>query len=87
MEGAGKLLSGIALAPAENNRLLNPHHRHFQKIELERTEPFHYDPRLLRPKAGESLKTGPATGCYLVPNLFRKYDSTVAVSSAVRMRL
>jgi hypothetical protein len=28
-----------------------------------------------------------ATECYLVPNLFRRYDSTVAVSSAVRMRL
>jgi hypothetical protein len=30
---------------------------------------------------------GFSTACYLVPNLFRRYDSTVAVSSAVRMRL
>jgi RES domain-containing protein len=42
-----------AVAPTENNWLLNPQHPHFQKIELEHTEPFHYDPRLLKRKAGE----------------------------------
>ena len=47
------LIVPSALAPHENNWLLNPRHPHFQKIEVERTEPFHYDPRLLRRKAGE----------------------------------
>ena len=40
------------VAPTENNWLLNPRHPDFPKIELERTEPFHYDPRLLKQKAG-----------------------------------
>jgi hypothetical protein len=47
------LIVPSALAPTENNWLLNPQHPHFQKIELERPEPFHYDPRLLGRKAGE----------------------------------
>jgi RES domain-containing protein len=50
---AAVLILPSSLAPTENNWLLNPQHPHFQKIELERTEPFHYDPRLLRRKAGE----------------------------------
>jgi len=45
---ASVLIVPSAVAPTENNWLLNPQHPHFQKIELERTEPFHYDPRLLR---------------------------------------
>jgi RES domain-containing protein len=50
---AAVLILPSALAPTENNWVLNPQHPHFQKIELERTEPFHYDPRLLRQKAGK----------------------------------
>ena len=50
---AAVLILPSAVAPAENNWLLNPQHPHFQKIELEPTEPFHYDPRLLRRKAHE----------------------------------
>jgi RES domain-containing protein len=50
---AAVLILPSALVPTENNWLLNPHHPHFQKIELDRTEPFHYDPRLLRRKADE----------------------------------
>jgi RES domain-containing protein len=50
---AAVLILPSAVAPTENKWLLNPQHPHFQKIELERTEPFHYDPRLLRRKAGE----------------------------------
>jgi RES domain-containing protein len=49
---AAVLILPSAVAPTENNWLLNLQHPHFQKIELERTEPFH-DPRLLRRKAGE----------------------------------
>jgi RES domain-containing protein len=47
------LILPSALTPTENNWLLNPQHPHFQKIELERTEPFHYDPRPLRRKAAK----------------------------------
>jgi RES domain-containing protein len=50
---AAVLILPSALVPTENNWLLNPDHPHFQKIELDRTEPFHYDPRLLRRKADE----------------------------------
>lgn len=50
---AAVLVVPSAIAPTENNWLLNPQHPHFQKIELESSEPFHYDPRLLRRKAGE----------------------------------
>jgi RES domain-containing protein len=38
---AAVLILPSALAPAENNWLLNPRHPHFQKIEVERAEPFH----------------------------------------------
>jgi RES domain-containing protein len=47
------LILPSAVAPTENNWLLNPQHPHFQKIELERTEPFHCDPRRLVRKTGE----------------------------------
>ena len=47
------LIVPSAVAPTENNWLLNPQHPHFRKIELERAEPFHHDPRLIRRKAGE----------------------------------
>lgn len=50
---AAVLILPSAVAPTENNWLLNPQHPHFQKIELERTEPFEYDPRLLRQKAAK----------------------------------
>jgi hypothetical protein len=50
---AAVLILPSALAPTENNWLLNPHHSHFQKIELGRAEPFHYDPRLLGRNASE----------------------------------
>ena len=42
------LIVPSAVAPTENNWLLNPQHPQFQKIELEPAEPFLYDPRLLR---------------------------------------
>lgn len=54
---AAILIVPSALAPTENNWLLNPQHPHFHEIKLEDTEPFHYDPRLLRPKAGESSRS------------------------------
>ena len=50
---AAVLILPSTVAPTENNWLLNPHHPDFRRIELKRAEPFHYDPRLLRPKAGE----------------------------------
>jgi RES domain-containing protein len=50
---AAVLILPSAVAPTDNNWLLNPQHPHSQKIELERTEPFHYDPRLVRRKAGK----------------------------------
>jgi RES domain-containing protein len=50
---AAVLILPSALAPTENNWLLNPQHPHFQKIELERTEPFRYHPRLLKRRAGK----------------------------------
>jgi RES domain-containing protein len=50
---AAILIVPSALAPTENNWLLNPQHPHFHEIELEDTEPFRYDPRLLRRKSGE----------------------------------
>jgi RES domain-containing protein len=45
---AAVLIVPSAVAPTESNWLLNPHHPDFRKIKLERTESFHYDPRLLR---------------------------------------
>ena len=42
---AAILILPSALAPAENNWLLNPQHPHFREIKLDETEPFHYDPR------------------------------------------
>jgi hypothetical protein len=39
------------------------------------------------PRSTTYREDNASTVCYLVPNLFRRYDSTVAVSSAVRMRL
>jgi RES domain-containing protein len=50
---AAVLILPSAVAPTDNNWLLNPQHPHSQKIELERTEPFHYDPRLVSRKAGK----------------------------------
>jgi RES domain-containing protein len=42
------LIVPSALAPAENNWLLNPMHPEFAQIEMEPLEPFRYDPRLFR---------------------------------------
>jgi hypothetical protein len=38
------LILPSAVAPSENNWLLNPLHIRFHEIKLEDTEPFHYDP-------------------------------------------
>ncbi len=45
---AAVLIIPSAVAPTENNWLLNPQHPDFWRIEWKRAEPFHYDPRLLR---------------------------------------
>jgi RES domain-containing protein len=45
---AAVLIVPSALAVTENSWLLNPAHPHFQQIRILDTEPFHYDPRLLR---------------------------------------
>lgn len=47
---AAVLIIPSAVAPTENNWLLNPHHPDFRHIELKRSEPFHYHPRLLLTK-------------------------------------
>jgi RES domain-containing protein len=53
---AAILILPSAVAPTENNWLLNPQHPHFHEIKREDAEPFHYNPRLLRPKAGEASR-------------------------------
>ena len=40
------LIVPSALAPNENNWLLNPHHTGFQKIVVSAIEPLNYDPRM-----------------------------------------
>jgi len=47
---AAILIVPSALAPSENNWILNPGHPEFQMIRIEPTEKFDYDPRLLRTK-------------------------------------
>jgi RES domain-containing protein len=42
----GLLLVLSALAPSENNWLINPQHPDFRKITLRETRPLNYDPRL-----------------------------------------
>jgi RES domain-containing protein len=42
----GLLLVPSALAPSENNWLINPQHPDFRKIILRETRPLNYDPRL-----------------------------------------
>ena len=54
---AAILILPSAVAPTENNWLLNPQHPHFHAIKLEDAEPLHYDPRLLRPKARRVIET------------------------------
>jgi len=43
---SGLLLVPSALAPSENNWLINPLHPDFRKIILRETQPLNYDPRL-----------------------------------------
>jgi RES domain-containing protein len=43
---AGILIVPSALAPSENNWLLNPLHPDFTRIEVQPIEPFEYDERL-----------------------------------------
>ena len=38
------------LVPEESNLLLNPRHPDFAKITISRPQPFHFDPRLARPR-------------------------------------
>jgi len=40
------LLVPSALAPSENNWLINPQHADFRKMTLRETRPLNYDPRL-----------------------------------------
>jgi RES domain-containing protein len=40
------LLVPSALAPSENNWLMNPQHPDFRKIIVRETQPLNYDPRL-----------------------------------------
>jgi RES domain-containing protein len=42
----GLLLVPSALAPSENNWLINPQHPDFRKITISETRPLNYDPRL-----------------------------------------
>jgi RES domain-containing protein len=47
-EKAAIMIVPSALATVENNWLLNPAHSDFRRIRVLDTEPFQYDPRLLR---------------------------------------
>jgi RES domain-containing protein len=49
---AAILIVPSALAPTENNWILNPGHPEFHRIRIEATETFDYDPRLLRSTGG-----------------------------------
>jgi RES domain-containing protein len=40
------LMVPSALAPSENNFLMNPQHADFRKITVKETRPLNYDPRL-----------------------------------------
>ena len=42
----GLLLVPSALAPSENNWLINPQHPHFRKITVREPQPLDHDPRL-----------------------------------------
>ena len=42
----GLLVVPSALAPSENNCLINPQHPDFRKITVRETQPLNYDPRL-----------------------------------------
>ncbi len=45
------LLVPSALAPHENNCLINPQHPEFKQITPEAMEPLRYDPRMFRPRS------------------------------------
>jgi RES domain-containing protein len=46
-----------ALAPHENNWLLNPQHRDFRKVVVTATEPLSYDPRMFAARPQRRRKT------------------------------
>jgi len=46
-----------ALAPHENNWLLNPHHRDFRKVVVHGVEPLSYDPRMFAARRQRRRKT------------------------------
>jgi RES domain-containing protein len=46
-----------ALAPHENNWLLNPQHREFRRVAVHEVEPLRYDPRMFAPQ-----RRGPRKG-------------------------
>jgi RES domain-containing protein len=48
------LLVPSALAPHENNWLINPQHPEFKQITLNAVEPLRYDPRMFRGGAGRT---------------------------------
>jgi RES domain-containing protein len=45
-----------ALAPHENNWLLNPQHRDFRRVIVNGVEPLSYDPRMFAPRRQRSRK-------------------------------
>jgi RES domain-containing protein len=46
------LIVPSALAPAENNWLINPGHPDYKKIEMNEGAPLNYDPRMFTKKTG-----------------------------------
>lgn len=51
------LIVPSALAPNENNWILNPQHASFRRIVLSELEPLHYDPRMFgRQRSPRKLK-------------------------------
>jgi RES domain-containing protein len=44
------LIVPSALAPHEDNWLLNPHHRDFRRVVVHAVEPLSYDPRMFAPQ-------------------------------------
>jgi RES domain-containing protein len=50
------LIVPSALAPHENNWLLNPKHHDFRRVVVERVEPLSYDPRMFAGRRRRSRK-------------------------------
>ena len=53
---AAVLIVPSALAPKENNWLLNPLHADFQRIRIQEAEPLRYDPRMFAPPGARRRK-------------------------------